>query len=97
MKKNKACELLETERKNIDRIDGEIIMLLEKRSRVVRNIGLIKKEAGISVYQPGRIEEVIRSRRAAAVRCGISPDMVEDLFRKVISESSDLEKSSGAD
>ena len=41
-------------RKQLDRIDAEILQLFEERMNVVREIGIWKKQNGIPVLDAGR-------------------------------------------
>ena len=56
---------LEECRKLIDGIDVRILELLNDRTRVVEEIGRIKQELGLPIYEPRREEDelVIPSRR----------------------------------
>ena len=42
-------------RKQLDRIDAEILQLFEERMNVVREIGIWKKQNGIPVLDAGRV------------------------------------------
>ena len=46
-------------RKEIDRLDGEIVPLLLARFEVVRKIGEEKKKTGLPVYNPAREAAVL--------------------------------------
>ena len=58
-KKNSKDEL-ERYRIEIDKVDTNIITLLNKRAEIVLNIGEIKKRLKLDVYQPKREAEVIK-------------------------------------
>lgn len=78
------CENLEQVRENIDRIDNEIIKFIAERGTyVVQASAFNKDEEGVK--DTGRIEKVISKVRAKAEEYGANPDMVEALYREMIS------------
>ena len=84
------CNSLEEVRANIDRIDDEIIRLIAERGDYVRQASAYKKnEEGVKA--PDRVEAVIQKVRAKAEECGASPDMVEALYREMISRFVNME------
>src|SRR5258707_12262789 len=48
-------------RKKIDEIDSELLRLLNDRADLVHEVGLVKKEAGLSIYAPEREESLLQS------------------------------------
>jgi chorismate mutase len=46
-------------RRQIDRIDTEILHLLQERLEIARKIGEVKLKSGLPVYDPKREEEVL--------------------------------------
>ncbi len=59
-----AHESLEDCREQIDRVDSELVELLDRRARVARRIGEIKRAAGTSSFDAGRhIEKLNRIAR----------------------------------
>ena len=84
------CNSLEEVRANIDRIDDEIIRLIAERGDYVRQASAYKKnEEGVKA--PDRVEAVIQKVRTKAEECGASPDMVEALYREMISRFVNME------
>ena len=55
-------------RKDIDRVDEVLVRLLNERARCVCEIGRLKKELGIEIYQPEREKEVLQHVRDGRVR-----------------------------
>ena len=55
-------------RKDIDRVDEVLVRLLNERARCVCEIGRLKKEQGIEIYQPDREKEVLQHVRAGRDR-----------------------------
>jgi chorismate mutase len=77
-------------RSAIDKIDIEIVKLLNRRVRYVTEIGKIKKRAGIDAHAPKREKEVLRN--ASGANGGpLTGSAVKRLFRQIIMESRRLE------
>lgn len=76
-----------TLREGIDELDTQLVELLAKRNALTTQVGQVKAEAGMPVYVPSREKELIASRRAQAEALGVSPDLTEDLLRRIMRES----------
>jgi chorismate mutase-like protein len=48
-------------RDRINELDRRILDLLNERTRIVEDIGRIKRECGMRIYEPKREEEVLRN------------------------------------
>lgn len=83
-------------RKEIDGVDEQLLELMEKRLKLVSDIGKIKSREGLSLHDPLREMEMITRHRARAIVKGISPDFIEDILRRLIQESYSNELDSGA-
>lgn len=86
------CNSLEEVRANIDRIDDEIIKLIAERGRYVVQASAFKKDEE-GVQDTGRVEKVIAKVREKAKEYGANPDMVEALYREMISRFVNMEMS----
>jgi len=78
-------------RKEIDRLDGELLRIFNERAALALQIGEIKKEKGLPVYDPAREKRIFERMRAA------NPGPLENsaivrLFERVIDESRRLER-----
>ncbi len=78
------CKDMNEVRENIDRIDSEIVKLISLRSRFVSQAAGFKKTKE-DVKAPKRVEEVIARVRTLADFEGIDPDIVENVYRTMIS------------
>lgn len=84
------CKNLDEVRENIDRIDNEIIKLIAERGTFVVQASAFKKnEEG--VRDTSRVEKVIARVREKANLYGASPDMVEAIYREMISRFINME------
>lgn len=84
------CSSLEEVRSNIDRIDNEIIKLIAERTGYVMQASAFKKSED-GVKDSGRVEAVIRKVREKADEYGADSDMVEALYREMISRFVSME------
>ena len=78
-------------RRNIDEIDDVLVKLLNQRAKWALEIGLVKKAAGIAIYQPDREAEVL-AHASRANRGPLSPAAVQRLFERIVDESRRLER-----
>jgi chorismate mutase-like protein len=86
-----AAEKLSECRRHIDRIDLQLLALLNERSRIVEIIGSVKQEFSMPVYEPQREDEVFRN--VTEHNHGPLPsDAVKRIFERVIDEMRTLQK-----
>jgi chorismate mutase/prephenate dehydrogenase len=78
---------LEALRQRIDALDQELVSLLARRREVVEQVAAVKRAANLPVLHPAREEDLITERRAQAQAEGLDPDLVEDVFRRVMRDS----------
>src|SRR5436853_3914978 len=79
-------------RRDIDRVDEVLVRLLNERARCVCEIGRLKKEQGVEIYQPDREKDVLRHVREVAVEGPLGPDAIGRLFERIIDEARRLER-----
>lgn len=79
-------------RNDIDRVDEVLVRLLNERARCVCEIGRLKKESGMAVYQPDREKQVLAHVRAVASEGPLGPDAIARLFERIIDEARTLER-----
>jgi chorismate mutase-like protein len=83
---------LEDLRKDIDRVDEVLVRLLNERARCVCEIGRLKKQLGVEVYQPDREKDVLRHVKEIACEGPLGPDAIGRLFERIIDEARRLER-----
>jgi chorismate mutase len=81
-------------RDEIDRIDGELVILLNRRAAQALEIGQIKKTLQMEIYQPSREEAVLRHVREANPG-PLDADAIARLFERIIDEARRLERVTG--
>lgn len=81
---------LDQYRQEIDKIDGQILELLNKRARVVLNIAKVKREGKVRFHAPLREKEIFS--RLNRLNPGPFPkEAMRAIFREIISSSLALE------
>jgi chorismate mutase/prephenate dehydrogenase len=84
---SEADKVLGELRSEIDDIDAQLIELLKVRNGLTTKVGEVKSTTGMPIYVPSREAEMIAKRRSLAEASDLSPDLVEDVLRRVIRES----------
>ena len=79
-------------RDDIDRVDEVLVRLLNERARCVCEIGRLKKELNIEIYQPDREKQVLQHVRTVASEGPLGPDAIARLFERIIDEARRLER-----
>ena len=91
-----ALRKIDLLRKRIDKLDTRLIEILKKRFHIVGQIGRMKKEMGIRIFQKSRWTQLIRDRikltQGADGQRTISSLFIRDLFTLIHSESLDLQE-----
>src|SRR5262245_32386201 len=77
------CSSLEEVRHEIDRIDRELIASLGRRARYVRAAARFKASEQ-DVAAPERRAAMMVDRRAWAAEAGLDPDVLEDVYQRLI-------------
>ena len=81
-------------RKRIDAIDEQLVTLLNARVECALEIGRLKHEIGLAVYQPDREAQVFaRARRSAGDLAGpLTAEAVVRIFERIVDESRRAER-----
>jgi chorismate mutase len=74
-------------RKQIDSIDEEIMKLLVRRMEISREIGEVKRENGLTVFQPFRYNETMKRCAEWGMDGKLDPDAIRAIFEAIHSES----------
>jgi len=82
---------IEKWRARIDEIDRQLVELLNERSRCCIEIGKIKKDLHLSIYDPGRESEVVRNAQMEN-HGPLDNDGLRRLFERVIDECRRIER-----
>ncbi len=79
-------------RKKLDEVDKELVDVIAKRIAIIPEVAEVKKEEGIPRSDPEREKRILEAKRELAEEKGISPDVVEDIFQRLIQESHVIER-----
>ncbi len=83
MKTPAECASLEEVRVQIDRLDEQIIRLIGERAGYVKAAARFK-DSEHAVAAPDRFAAMLEVRRQWAVRDGLSPDVIESIYRELV-------------
>ncbi len=78
------CADMSLVRNEIDRLDAALVELIAERFSYVERAWEIKLEENAAANVPWRNQQVIDKVRAHAEANGVSPDLVEALWRQMI-------------
>ncbi len=78
-------------RKKIDKLDDDVIKLLNERTKIVLEIGKLKKSEGGQVYSPSRESEVY-TKIDKENRGPLPSDALKSVYREIMSAALSLEK-----
>jgi len=81
---------IEQVRERIDRIDGQILKLLNQRVQETVTIGALKKEKGKAIYDPARERRILEKLKGES-RGPLAEEAVNALFQEIFSVSRPLE------
>lgn len=79
----KECNSLDEAREEIDKVDEDIIALIAKRNNYIKQIAHFKTSID-EVKAEDRIEHVISRAREQAISLGLSPNLINDLYVRMI-------------
>ncbi len=86
----KKCNSLEEARAEIDKIDEKIVELIATRNAYIKQIAHFKNSVE-EVKAKDRIEDVINRVRAKAIELDLSPNLITELYIKMIDAMVDSE------
>ncbi len=81
----KKCTTLEEARSEIDMVDKEIVELIAKRNDYIKQIAHFKTSVE-EVKAEERISDIISHVRAQAISLDLSPNLINDLYVRMIDE-----------
>ncbi len=90
-----AKRRIERLRKEIDKIDDQLLPLLNERARLAIDIGHIKRKINLAVFDAQREEQVI-SHIVSKNNGPLEDERLIRLFKAIIAESRGLEKEESA-
>jgi chorismate mutase len=91
MNQDEARARLDEFRVLIDEVDRRIVELLNERTRVVENIGRVKRHADLPIYEPKR-EELVFANVIGCNRGPLTPEAVRRIFERIIDEMRTIQR-----
>jgi len=84
-------------RVHIDDLDNKILDLLAQRKAVVAEVAEVKKELSLKVRDRVRESEILEARRTRCQELGLRNEVIESLYRVVLTASRDQQASMGTE
>ena len=75
----------------IDGVDRRIVALLNERTQVVENIGRVKREAQLPIYEPKREDQVF-ANITGANHGPLTPEALRRIFERIIDEMRGIQR-----
>ena len=75
----------------IDDLDRRIVELLNERTRVVEDIGRVKRQARLPIYEPKREDQVF-ANITGSNHGPLTPEAVRRIFERVIDEMRTIQR-----
>lgn len=91
MAEEQSLKLIESLRKRIDELDEQLVRLLSARAACALEIGRVKKQKGLDIYQPDREAQVL-AHVEELNRGPLDNGAIRRLFERVIDEARRLER-----
>src|SRR5262249_53193887 len=79
---SRRAPTLATLRAEIDRLDRDLVALLNHRAEIAAKIGQVKEQQGLEIWSPAREEEVV-TKALAASRGPLPPETLRLIFREL--------------
>ncbi|MEA2028157.1 MAG: chorismate mutase [Campylobacterota bacterium] len=79
----KECTSLEEARSEIDKVDEEIVKLIAERNAYIKQIAHFKTSIE-EIKSDERINYIISKAREQAISLGLSPNLINDLYIRMI-------------
>jgi chorismate mutase len=86
-----ALARLEEYREAIDAVDVKLLALLNERTRIVEEIGRVKRSANLPIYEPKR-EDQVYANVTGSNTGPLSADAVRRVFERIIDEMRQIQK-----
>ena len=83
----KKAITLEELRMQIDKLDDEVLNVMEQRMTVAEKIGQFKKANNVTILQSNRWNELLKKRINAGLSKGLSEDFVKKIYAAIHEES----------
>lgn len=79
-------------RKEIDKIDEQMLQLFEKRLTIVKQIAYLKNQQNLPIRDTKRESTILDDIAVKAEKLGLDPELAKRFFRNIIELSVEVEK-----
>jgi len=91
MNKETGFETLAAYRNQIDEVDRRLVKLLNERTRIVEQLGRLKEQLNLPIYEPKREDQVFDN--IISTNDGpLPPDALKRLFERIVDEMRTLQR-----
>lgn len=80
-------------RSQLDQIDNQLLVLLDKRQQVIVKVAQLKNQTKQKIHQPKRELEIISQKLKKTSKLKLNPLFVKQIFQLILSESKRLQRS----
>jgi chorismate mutase len=91
MTPDEARSRLEELRVLIDDVDRRVVELLNQRTRVVEDIGRVKRQAGLPIYEPKREDQVF-ANVSQSNQGPMTHEALRGIFERIIDEMRKIQR-----
>jgi chorismate mutase len=91
MTRDEAQRLLKESRTKIDALDRQLVELLNRRTRIVEDIGRAKEASGLPIYEPNREDDVYRNVQSHN-QGPLGAEALRGIYERIIDEMRSLQK-----
>lgn len=79
--------VLEQVRTKIDSVDRQLVEMLATRMALVEKLAEYKRDNNVTLFQPDRWKEILKSRTELATKLNLYPELVEEIYKIIHMES----------
>ncbi|MBK7845584.1 MAG: chorismate mutase [Bdellovibrionales bacterium] len=79
-------------RRDIDRVDRQVLAALQRRFRIVAKVGHLKRQGRRSIVQNQREVEVLRNRSQIGANVGLRKSFIRGIFEMILAEAAFQQK-----
>lgn len=79
-------------RRDIDRVDRQVLAALQRRFRIVAKVGHLKRQGRRSIVQNQREVEVLRNRSQSGAKVGLRKKFIRGIFEMILAEAAFQQK-----
>lgn len=79
-------------RKEIDKLDHDMVKLLRKRLKAVEKVAKVKQKHGLEIFDRKRENEIARKLNKMAKKYGLRKPFLYRIWDNILEETKDLQK-----